>query len=196
MVKKLNLGCGSNRIEGYIGLDAEKSCKPDIIHDFLKEPLPFKAETIGEIVFFHAIEHIPKARHMGILIELFRVLKTGSKVYITYPDFWECATRWKKNERGKREFWHATLYGRQLYPSDFHVCAMDPVELDSLLREIGFINVATHHEKLEPYNAITIATKGKKFLLSGYEQQLAKEFTSTKIDEQRTNSSKSRKKFK
>lgn len=192
-MKKLNLGCGSNHIKGYLGLDVEKSCKPDIVHNFIKEPLPFKAQTIDEVLFFHTIEHIPKANHLGVLLEIFRILKRGAKVYITYPDFWECATRWKKNERGKREFWHATLYGRQLYPSDFHVCAMDPSELDCLLREIGFVNVLTRHEKQESYNAITIATRGAKLMISGYEQQLAKEFTSTKINEPRTNKNTGRK---
>jgi SAM-dependent methyltransferase len=189
---KLNLGCGTNKIQGYIGLDIEKSCKPDIIHDFIKKPLPFKTQSINEIVFFHTIEHLPKSVHFPVLIEIFRVLKKGAKVYITYPDFWECATRWKKNERGKRDFWHATIFGRQLYPSDYHVCAMDPVELDGKLREIGFINIITKHEKSEPYNAITIATKGPCMLMKFYEQQLAEEFNKTKIDEQGTNKHKSK----
>lgn len=180
-VIRLNLGCGSNKIKGYLGLDVEKSCKPDIVHDFIAKPLPFKAGTVSEVVFFHTIEHLPKRSHLPILIEIFRVLKKGSKVYITYPDFWECAQRWKDNYRGKKEFWHATLFGRQLYLSDYHVCAMDPYELDCQLREIGFINVLTRREKNEPYNAITVATKGKVMQMQKYEEQLANEFNKTHL---------------
>ncbi len=171
---KLNLGCGSQKIKGYINIDAEKSVKPDRVFDFIAKPLPYKDGTVTEIVLFHTIEHIQKKYHPAVVGEIARLLKSGGKVYISYPDFWDCANLWKSNFQGKRTFWHATLFGLQLYKHDFHVCAMDPAELEQLLRDAGFNKVKTVAEKFDKFNRITTATKGKKKLIS-YEQQVGQD---------------------
>src|ERR1700685_3625005 len=88
---RLNLGCGSQVIAGYIGIDCEKSAKPDVLLDFTKVPLPYKDCSVEEIVMFHTIEHIPKKFHRFIFQECFRVLKKGGQFLLSYPDFWICA---------------------------------------------------------------------------------------------------------
>jgi hypothetical protein len=159
---KLNLGCGSTKLEGYINVDSEKSCKPDLICDFIKSPLPYKQNSIEEIVLFHTIEHIQKGYHQLLLERFYNLLVPGGKLYISYPNFWICAQYWKDNYQGKRDFWHATMFGRQLYPADFHVCAMDPKELEFTLKQIGFRDVRSKPEPQEVYNSITFAVAGEK----------------------------------
>lgn len=156
---KLNIGCGSNKIEGYINIDTEESCQPDLIHDLMEKPLPYEDGTVEEILFFHCIEHIRKVLHQTILTEFQRVLTPSGRLYISYPNFWECAQRWKNNTGGERKFWEATLYGRQLYPADYHVAAMDPVELTDLLGKCGFTGMLSTPEVGETYNTITFAKK-------------------------------------
>ena len=174
MIKKLNLGCGFNKIPGYVNIDGERACKPDLVLDIVKKPLPFKKETISEVLFFHCIEHIRKEYHGKVLNEVYRVLKSGGNLIISYPNFWECAWRWKENIAGKRSFWEATLFGRQLYPGDYHVCAMDPGELTELLYQCGFYKISSRAEPDEVFNTITIATKGNKVPLS-YEEAIARD---------------------
>lgn len=174
---KLNLGCGDNKLEGYVNIDTEKSVKPDLVHNFVEHSLPYKAKSVDEIVFFHTIEHIRKDYHLHIFVELFRVLKVGAPLYISYPNFWECATRWKDNYLGKRDYWHKTMFGRQLYPSDYHVCAMDPRELEILLRGIGYENVSSWPEKFEHFNSITTAFRGKLAKTVDYEALLAEDMS-------------------
>jgi SAM-dependent methyltransferase len=156
---RLNIGCGSVRIPGYINIDSEKSCKPDLILDVTKKILPYESDSVDEILFFHAIEHIKKHEHRKVLLNMARVLKIGGSLYISYPNFWECAKRWHSNTGGQRKFWEATLYGRQLYPGDYHVCAIDPDELTALLYECGFKNVVSKPEPIEVYNTVTVAIK-------------------------------------
>jgi len=177
---KLNLGCGSTKIKGYINIDVEKSCKPDLVFDFTRKNLPYKIESVDEILFFHCIEHIRKKYHRKILLDCARVLKLGGKIYISYPNFWECAQRWHENTGGLKDFWEATLYGRQLYESDFHVCAMNPDELTNLLYECGFRDIVSKPESEEIYNTITTGVKSKPPSPS-YETTVAEDFKRMKV---------------
>lgn len=170
---KLNLGAGSQKIKGYISVDSEPKCNPDVLVDFTKKRLPYKEKSVDEIVMFHTIEHIQKRYHRFIIKECFRVLKVDAKLYLSYPEFWECARRWKDNYLGMKEFWENTIFGLQAYPSDFHVCIMDPPELELQLRDAGFLEIKTKPEKEEPYYKITVGVRGKKPGLIPYEELVA-----------------------
>lgn len=157
---KLNLGCGSTKLEGYVNIDVEKTCKPDKVVDFIAEQLKYTNNSISEIVLFHTIEHIQKRFHKRILAECWRVLKPGGRIIISYPEFIKCADNWKKNYRGKREFWEATIFGRQLYPSDFHITLMCTTDFLEVLRDCGFVDFIHKSETLEPYNTVVTSIKG------------------------------------
>lgn len=159
---KLNLGCGSNKIEGFVNVDSEESCKPDLIHDFMKAGIPAKSGAVDEIVFFHCIEHIRKAQHKFLLKDMWRVLKPGGTLILSYPEFTRCYKNWKQNYRGLREFWEATLFGRQLYPSDYHVCIMHTPDFIEMLRDCGFGSITTNPEPQESYNTVVHAVKGPR----------------------------------
>lgn len=161
-MKRFNLGCGSTKLDGYINIDIEKSCKPDVVCNFITGQLPYKPGTVDEIVMFHTIEHITKRFHTRVLAETWRVLKPGGRIIISYPEFLKCVKNWRVNHRGKKEFWEATLYGRQLYPSDFHVCIMHTPDFLDTLRDCGFIKCITKPELLEPFNSIVSGVKGNK----------------------------------
>ena len=62
---KLNLGSGSNKIDGFINIDLNPDNKPDLVANIL-EPLPYNDGSIDEIVLFHTIEHIQKRLHYGL----------------------------------------------------------------------------------------------------------------------------------
>lgn len=180
---KLNVGCGTNKIKGYVNIDRAKLCKPDLLLDITTRHLPYKVATVDEIVFFHCIEHIRKWLHRGVLQEFSRVLKPYGRLYISYPNFWECAKRWHDNENGQKTFWEATLYGRQLYPGDSHVCAMNPDQLTNTLYECGFHEVISNPESDEPYNTITSAIK-KGPPIPSYETVVARDLQSMVINKE------------
>lgn len=168
----LNVACGNSKIIDCINIDMEPSCKPDVLANVLNG-LPYKDGEVDKIYFFHAIEHIPKRRHEQVLTEFHRVLKPDGKLVITYPEFAKCALNWINNHRGLREFWEATLYGRQLYPSDYHIALMDSFELRDLLIEVGFKDIAITHEPLEEYNSVCKCLKGVK--MATYEDVVRQE---------------------
>lgn len=88
MIKKivLNLGCGTTRIPGSIGVDKTKIAKfVDVVHDLDVLPYPFKSGSVDEIHMYHVLEHL----HDPIkkLEELYRILKPKGVAYIRVPHF-------------------------------------------------------------------------------------------------------------
>jgi predicted SAM-dependent methyltransferase len=178
-LKKLNLGCGSNKLPGYINIDVEPSCNPDIVFDFVNKKLPYGDDSIDEIVFFHCIEHINKNLHQRLLTDLWRVLKFGGELYISYPEFTKCYENWKSNHRGQKKFWEATIFGRQAYPSDFHVCIMHTPDFEKLLTNVGFKNILSTPEAAELHN--TVINCQKKSKPTGYEDVLRTDMEKTRF---------------
>lgn len=138
MLRRINLGCGTTKYAGWINIDIEPSVQPDIVCDFRHTGLPFDGESMDMVLMSHVIEHIEKPLWEQIFAELWRVLVPGGKLRLMYPEFREIAQRWLDNKQGQREFWEATIYGRQLYPGDYHVSAVDSRDLVLMLSESGW----------------------------------------------------------
>lgn len=163
---KLNLGCGANKLEGYTNVDIDKSLEPDLVCDFTQK-LPFESGTVDRIVMFHVIEHIQKVKHRGVLLECRRVLKPEGELVISFPEFSKVAQNWLDNKHGLRGFWEATLYGRQLSPSDFHVCIMDSTEFTHVLTTSGFAVAKCVPESSENYNTVIKAVPDLIYTYAG-----------------------------
>lgn len=83
--KKLNLGCGIKKFNGYVNLDFSKSVKPDVVYDLDKFPWPFKVNTFEEIHASHTLEHldnIPK-----VMEEIWRISKPNALLKVIVPYF-------------------------------------------------------------------------------------------------------------
>jgi len=88
----LNVGCGNNRIKGFINLDyimhpyynGDKSnC---INYNMRSDPLPFKNNSVDNIYCSHVIEHIETIYVKKFIEESKRVLKTNGVLRIVCPD--------------------------------------------------------------------------------------------------------------
>lgn len=156
---KLNVGCGNTKLDGYINIDVDETLTPDLVHNIIEKPLPYEKDSVDQIVFFHTIEHISKRFHISIVREFFRVLKPNGEVWITFPDFEKCVERWKDNYHGQREFYEATIYGRQASLSDYHVCICTVDYVAKLLLQWGFDPYFQGYEPHEPFNGIVKARK-------------------------------------
>ena len=79
---KLNIGCGVDKKEGYLNCDSSPLIKPDRVIN-LEEPLPFKDNSIDEVLAFHVLEHISNL--IPLMHELHRVCKKGTIIKIKTP---------------------------------------------------------------------------------------------------------------
>ena len=84
---KLNLGCGQNRLEGYVNADREAAVKPDVVMDLESFPWPFEDGSVDEVVAFHVLEHVGRDPQVFIRImqELYRVCRGGAQLFIAVP---------------------------------------------------------------------------------------------------------------
>jgi len=84
-LKKLNLGAGEDRREGYVNIDWNELANPDVRHDLNIVPYPFSDNTFDEIFASHILEHLDKP--FAVMKELHRLLKPGGKLIIKVPHF-------------------------------------------------------------------------------------------------------------
>lgn len=82
-MKRLNLGCGNKKIEGWINLDSSKEVKPDKVHDLNKFPYPFKDNEIDEVYADNVLEHLDNT--VKVMEELWRISKNKAKITILVP---------------------------------------------------------------------------------------------------------------
>jgi len=84
---KLNLGCGFNKIDGYINADKEIICLPDVLVSLDTEPWPWVDDSADEVLLDHVLEHLGEttAQYLHVIKELYRVCMPGAKIIIRVP---------------------------------------------------------------------------------------------------------------
>ena len=99
---RVDIGCGQNKKEGFIGVDIADIEGVDIVHDLNIYPYPIKDNSVSEIFISHYIEHTHDI--MKFMHELHRILKVGGRVDIIAPYYnsvrcWQDPThRWAISE--------------------------------------------------------------------------------------------------
>jgi|SRR3989339_2281336 len=86
-IMKLDVGCGYAKKEGFIGMDSDKNCKPDILWNMTKFPYPIKSERVKVLHSQHALENslTSKDTVSKILKEWYRISCPNSIWIITLP---------------------------------------------------------------------------------------------------------------
>ena len=82
---RLNLGCGMNRLDGYVNVD--RYGEPDVRHDLEVVPWPWPDDSVGEVLLKHVLEHLGRDPdvYLGIWKELYRVCRDGAMIRIAVP---------------------------------------------------------------------------------------------------------------
>ena len=79
---QINLGCGDQRLPGYVGLDRLRRAGTDLVCD-LNDALPVAAQSVDRVYAKSLLEHIERLE--DLLLEVQRVLKPGGTFYIYVP---------------------------------------------------------------------------------------------------------------
>jgi SAM-dependent methyltransferase len=86
---RIDLGCGKNKKEGFIGVDVIAFDGVDQVVD-LSKTWPWEDGSVDEVNCSHMIEHLDADQRIFFVNELHRVLKTGGKCSIIVPHWASC----------------------------------------------------------------------------------------------------------
>lgn len=87
---RIDLGCGKNKKEGFIGVDSIKFDTVDVVCNLGNDKWPFADGSVDEAHCSHMIEHLTPVQRMHFANELDRVLKPGAKCLLIAPHWASC----------------------------------------------------------------------------------------------------------
>ena len=114
---KLHLGCGTNKLSGWINIDSVKACEPDLVHDITK-PLPYADQAVDEILAEDLLEHFDKYMRFVVFGDWARVLKIGGRLTVQVPNFKKILFRYFKF--GYDNFVDF-IFGENMWRSDVYI---------------------------------------------------------------------------
>jgi hypothetical protein len=84
---RLDVGCGDNKQDGFVGMDRQARDSVDVVHDWNIFPWPFDDESVIVAVASHVIEHVNPAdgHFVDWMNELWRVMTVGGEVALSLP---------------------------------------------------------------------------------------------------------------
>lgn len=136
-MKKLHLGCGKKRLEGYINVDIQKGDNVDIVADVRN--LSFEENSFDVIYNCAILEHLGRREWPDVLAHWAKFLKPGGKLYTSTTDFEALIKRY--NVTGNLPELLGFLVGGQKDPYDHHGMVFDFAVLKETLESVGFESV-------------------------------------------------------
>jgi SAM-dependent methyltransferase len=81
----LDVGCGSAKLPGAVGLDISADTDADVVHDLDAFPYPLEDASFDQIVMQDVIEHV--AEPIRLMEELHRIARPGARIQLRTPHF-------------------------------------------------------------------------------------------------------------
>ena len=127
---KLDIGCGKNKREGFIGVDIDSDSDADITASALN--LPFANSSVDEVGSSHLVEHFSPADLQKFFDEIYRVLKPGAKAWLKADRDWSEKRLLKKDPDHKKRYsieeiekmvgrFRYSKIKREIYRFDWHI---------------------------------------------------------------------------
>lgn len=83
---KLHLGCGYNKKEGWLNVDKDPECCPDLVQDLTYPNWGIPDNSVEEVLAEHILEHIEGQQgYATFWTELYRVCDSGAKIMVEVP---------------------------------------------------------------------------------------------------------------
>jgi len=146
----LNLGCGHNKIPGWINADffadikpwKIKTKRPDWMLD-LRYPLKCPDNVWNGVFTEHTLEHLFPTDVLALLKELKRTMVPGAYLRITVPNLKKYVDFYCNKEVDKKFLRYETKAAamRSLTQNNYHVSLWDAELLGIFLKQAGFVEI-------------------------------------------------------
>lgn len=137
--KKLNIGCFYMYIDGWINIDVNPKCKPDLVCDVREIDSKFEENSVDIILLSHTLEHLYLEEAKPTLEKLSKILKPGGYLIIEVPDCEGLDERVEKGEMDEqgKQIW---LYGSPNEKYQEHKTLYTEEILRKVIIDAGFTN--------------------------------------------------------
>lgn len=87
-MKRLDVGCGRDKMPGAIGMDINPRSGADVIHDMEVTPWPFENDAFDYIRAIDVLEHVDN--FIPAMEEIYRIARPNAEVEIRMPFMSSC----------------------------------------------------------------------------------------------------------
>ena len=81
----LDVGCGSKKWPGAVGLDISEDTDADVVHDLNEFPYPLQDDSFDQVLMQDVLEHVRDP--IRVMDELHRVCRPGGRIQLRTPHF-------------------------------------------------------------------------------------------------------------
>lgn len=118
--RRLNFGCGYDRRDGYLNVDSDPACAPDLLlvdNDLSAIP----RDHFDEVLALDVLEHIPRIATSSVILEWADMLAIGGELRVETSSIEGIAERMAANPKfADHHGWSVCLFGNQVHAGDFH----------------------------------------------------------------------------
>ncbi len=132
----LHLGCGTIDYPHFINIDGLPEKHIHYVRA-INDLAPFKDNSVDLIYASHCLEHFPHSHITTVLNEWFRVLKKDGILRLAVPDF-HCLVNIYQENNQDIQIIQGMLMGGQDYKYNFHMTIFNYMNLETLLKKVGF----------------------------------------------------------
>jgi SAM-dependent methyltransferase len=162
----VHVGCGVERLEGWINVDYELFPSVDVVAD-MRDPLPFR--NVDAVFAEHFLEHLTLAGGLGFLASAHDALVPGGWLRLTTPNLdWVWVTQYKLDaappearghalalNRGFYAWGHRFLWNRSLLEEALASCGFDAVTVQPRGESAApFLRGVERHEPYPDYGSL------------------------------------------
>lgn len=144
MPRRLHLGCGPIKIDGWCNVDIQKTPAVDVVDNIISLK-KFPNQFADEIYACHVLEHFSHKEVPKVLESWKRVLRPGGRLRVSVPDIDRIvkvySDNWNHFQTPGHTPWIGLLYGGQGDPYDFHKTGFNYCWAKFIFEGAGFSNV-------------------------------------------------------
>ena len=135
---KINMGCGYEKLAGYLNVDVDPACSPDLLIVGGDDAM-IPRQHFRELLAADVLEHIPRAQTPAALLDWADYLVEGGTLIVQTSSILDVASKLRQFPRYRDQHaWTICLFGNQAHPGDFHHTGFTDVTLKVQLLSAGF----------------------------------------------------------
>ncbi len=136
--RRLNLGCGFDRREGFLNVDLQAFHEPDLVAD-ITDLAMLPGQYYEEILAIDVLEHLPRTSTEAVLLSWHRLLQPNGILRLRVPSLEGLFNLFRRSKSFDRhQELMQCLFGTQAYTGDYHLTSFTRVSLETFLDRAGF----------------------------------------------------------